>query len=80
MTKPFMIRFPLNGKDCYANVYTHEAHIREFHVQIIGPETHDGIPSRIILLAVNGRLLLSEPLDLSQAVLQLVIEGIAKSL
>ena len=74
-----MIRFPFNGRECYANVYTHEGNVREYHVQVIGPETHDGVPSKIILIAVNGRLHLSEPLDLSRTVLQLVVSGIEQS-
>ena len=75
-----MIRFPLHGKECYANVYTHEGPVREYHVQIIGPESHDGIPPTIILMSVNGRLLLSEPLDLPKTILQLIEDGIEKSL
>ena len=80
MTKPFMIRFPFNGRECYANVYTHEGSVREYDVQIIGPETHDGIPSTIKLMSVNGRLHLSEPLDLCRTVLQLVVAGIEQGL
>ncbi len=75
-----MIRFPFNGRECYANVYTHETPIWEYHVQIIGPELHEGLPSQIILMAINGRLILSEPVDLSTTVLQLVVAGIEKQL
>lgn len=80
MAKPFMIRFPFNGRECYANVYTHDAPIGEYHIHVIGPELHPGLPPRIILVSVDGHILLSEPTDLSEIVLQQVIDGIHKNL
>lgn len=76
MAKPFMIRFPFKGKGCYANVYTHNNSLREYHVHIIEPDSHPGLPSRIVLLNVNESLHLSEPLNLAKPVLQMIVEQI----
>ena len=78
MTKPFMIRFPYKGRGCYANVYMHEAKLKEYHVHIIDPELHLGLPQKIILLLIEGKLELSEPLTLSKTVLSMLVEEIQK--
>lgn len=78
MTKPFMIRFPFKGRGCYANVYVHEAKFKEYHVHIIDPELHVGLPPKIILLLIEGKLHLAEPLNLSKTVLAMLEEEIQK--
>lgn len=79
MARPFMIRFPFNGKECYANVYIRESRLKEYHIHLIGPELHPELPSRIIIVAVDGQMHLSDPLDLSKVVLQMVIDGIRQN-
>jgi hypothetical protein len=78
MAKPFMIRFPFKGRGCYANVYVHEAKLKEYHVHIIEPELHLGLPPKIVLILVEGRLHLAEPLTLSKTVLSMLVEEIQK--
>ena len=56
MTKPFMIRFPFGGKNCYANVYMHEAELREYHIHIIEHKFYDGLPSKIVLVETDNEL------------------------
>ncbi|HYE53321.1 MAG TPA: hypothetical protein VD996_00705 [Chitinophagaceae bacterium] len=80
MSKPFMIRFPFKGQRCYANVYRHEAGVREYHVQIIDPQFHSGLPPRIVLQYADGRFRLSDPPDLSGVVLEMIIAEIEKRL
>jgi len=78
MNRPFMIRFPYKGRGCYANVYVHEAQLREFHVHIIDPDLHPGLPHKIVLMQVDGRLRLAEPLDFPRTMLPLITEEIEK--
>ncbi|HYF31224.1 MAG TPA: hypothetical protein VD993_08905 [Chitinophagaceae bacterium] len=74
-----MIRFPFNGRECYANVYTHDSRLKEYHVHIIGSELHSELPAKIVLVAVDGQMHLADPLNLSKVVLQLVIERIREN-
>lgn len=78
MNRPFMIRFAFKGRGCYANVYIHEAALKEYHIHIIDPELHPGLPQKIILLQVDGKLRLAEPADFPRAILPTVIEEIEK--
>lgn len=78
MTRPFMIRFPFGGKGCYANVHVQEAKLREYHVNIIQPDLHTGLPSRIVLIHIENKLHLADPLDFPRSVLKLIVEEIEK--
>lgn len=78
MNRPFMIRFPYKGRGCYANVYIHEAQLKEYHIHIIDPELHPGLPHKIILLQVDGKFHLAEPMDFPRAMLSLLTEEIEK--
>lgn len=78
MNRPFMIRFPYRGRSCYANVYMHNASPREFHVHIIDPNLHSGLPLKIILRLVEGKLLVTEPRNLSKIVLSMIAEEIER--
>lgn len=78
MTRPFMIRFSFGGKGCYANVYTYNNCVAEFHVHIIEHKFHDGMPSKIILVANENTLHLHEPKDCPRAVIEAIVEQIEK--
>lgn len=73
-----MIRFLYKGRGCYANVYVHETRLKEFHIHIIDPQLHLGLPVKIVLLLVEGTLRLAEPLDLSRPILAMIAEEIEK--
>ncbi|HYC28139.1 MAG TPA: hypothetical protein VEB42_04970 [Chitinophagaceae bacterium] len=73
-----MIRFRYKGRGCYANVYINHAELKEYHIHIIDPELHAGLPHKIILLQVEDKLHLAEPLDFPRTMLSLLIEEIEK--
>ena len=78
MTRPFMIRIPFKGRGCYANVYVHEGRLKEYHVHLIDPDHHPELPHKIIFTVIEGRLRLSEPVDLSRTIMSLFSEEIEK--
>ena len=78
MAKPFMIHFPFKGRGCYANVYTHDGALKEYHIHLIDSGLLHGIPLKITLLQIEGKLHLAEPLNLSKTVLAMVVEEIER--
>jgi hypothetical protein len=80
MAEPFKISFAFRGRECFANVYTHEGKLKEYHIHIAVPDISNGLPARIVLLDVAGNLHLSEPLNLSKAISQPIISAIQKNI
>jgi hypothetical protein len=56
MAESFMIRFPLNGKPCYANVYANRTDSGKFYVHLVNPQLCPGIPHELTFTENDGKL------------------------
>jgi hypothetical protein len=56
MADSFMIRFPFNGKPCYANVYVHGNISRKFYVHVVNPHLCPGLPAQMVFMSNDGKL------------------------
>lgn len=56
MADSFMIRFPLNGKPCYANVYVHSGSSRKYYVHLVNPHLCPGLPASMLFVENGAHL------------------------
>ena len=56
MADSFMIKFPFNGKSCYANVYAPGSDSRKFYVHLINPQICPALPHEMTFTENGGKL------------------------
>jgi hypothetical protein len=78
MANSFMIRFPLDGRQCYANVHVYEGHPREFTVHIIHPQLNISIPRTIEFVREGGEFRLAGHQALPSRVVEIIAAELKK--
>jgi len=75
-----MIRFPFEGKHCYANVYVYDTNPKEYHVHTVNSPMHHNLPESLVLIEQNEKLCLPHPDGASAEFVNMIVEAIEQQL